>query len=116
LKVLAEFALTQGIQPPFAVINESRLKRWNFLEVKSVNTFESTQELEASEVDLKGLLLVSKNPTSIFKKVHVTGDIWSHLPSLFKKGQGLRLESKPDALNPTADYAQWSGERHRRHS
>lgn len=114
LHVLAQFALAQGVKPPFAVINESRLKRWNLVEVKSAEQFEPTQELEVEQVASKGMTLIAQHPTEHFKNLRVMADVWSHLPSLFEKKQCLRLEPKPDALNPTAEYAQWSGERHRR--
>ena len=114
LNLLAEYALEQGIKPPFAVINESRLKRWNFLVVKSPDTFECTKELELDEVNAMALPLVINHTVNPFSEAKVLDDVWSHLPKLFQKKNSLKLESKPDALNPAADYALWSGERHRR--
>ena len=114
LKLLAEHALEQGVKTPFAVINESRLKRWNFLSVRSVDSFEPTVELEVDEVNAKGLPLVVNQSSNLFPNAKVMDNIWSHLPKLFQKKESLKLEPKPDALNPAADYAIWSGERHRR--
>jgi tRNA threonylcarbamoyladenosine biosynthesis protein TsaB len=114
LNILAEFALSQGMKPPFAVINESRLKRWNMLLVKSSEQFEATRELEVDEVITLGLPVYVNHSTPLFPKAILATDIWMHLPGLFEKSDCLRFESKPDALNPAADYAQWSGERHRR--
>jgi tRNA threonylcarbamoyladenosine biosynthesis protein TsaB len=114
LKLLAEHALTQGVKVPFAVINESRLKRWNLLAVKSADSFEPTVELEVDEVNAKALALVINHSADSFPNARVIDDIWSHLPKLFEKKHCLKLEPKPDALNPAADYALWSGERHRR--
>ena len=114
LKLLAVHSLEQGVKTPFAVINESRLKRWNFLSVRSVDSFEPTVELEVDEVNAKGLPLVVNQSSNLFPNAKVMDNIWSHLPKLFQKKESLKLEPKPDALNPAADYAIWSGERHRR--
>ena len=114
LKLLAEHALEQGVNAPFAVINESRLKRWNFVAVKAADSFEPAVELEVDEVNSKGLSLVVNHSSNLFPSATVMDDVWSHLPKLFQKKQCLKLEPKPDALNPAADYALWSGERHRR--
>ena len=114
LNVLAQFALSQGVKPPFIAINESRMKRWNMVLVKSSEQFEPTRELEADEINTLGLTIFVNHSTPLFPKAMLATDIWMHLPDLFKKSDCLRLEPKPDALNPAADYAQWSGERHRR--
>lgn len=114
LRLLAEHALEQGVKVPFAVINESRLKRWNYMAVKSADSFDAPVELEVEEVNAKGLPLVVSHSLNLFSKAKVMDDIWSHLPKLFQKKDSLKLEPKPDALNPAADYAVWSGERHRR--
>jgi tRNA threonylcarbamoyladenosine biosynthesis protein TsaB len=114
LRLLAEHALAQGVKVPFAVINESRLKRWNLLAVSSADSFEPTVELEVDEASAKGLALVINHSAEAFPNAKVMEDVWSHLPQLFLKKDSLKLEPKPDALNPAADYALWSGERHRR--
>lgn len=114
LQILAKHALSEGVKTPFAVINESRLKRWNFLVVKSAGLFEPTLELEADEVVAKNLSLVVSHAVEHFPKAKIFDDVWVHLPQLFQKKECLKLEPKPDALNPAADYAVWSGERHRR--
>ena len=114
LKLLAEHALAQGVKVPFAVINESRLKRWNLLVVKAADSFEPTAELEVDQVNANGLALVVNHTANLFPNAKVMDDVWSHLPKLFQNKQCLKLEPKPDALNPAADYALWSGERHRR--
>ena len=114
LRLLAEHALEQGVKVPFAVINESRLKRWNYMAVKSADSFDAPVELEVEEVNAKGLPLVVNHSSNLFSNAKVMDDIWSHLPKLFQKKDSLKLEPKPDALNPAADYAVWSGERHRR--
>lgn len=114
LRLLAEHALEQGVKVPFAVINESRLKRWNYMAVKSADSFDAPVELEVEEVNAKGLPLVVSHSSNLFSNAKVMDDIWSHLPKLFQKKNSLKLEPKPDALNPAADYAVWSGERHRR--
>lgn len=114
LKLLAEHALAQGVKVPFAVINESRLKRWNLLAVKSADSFEPTAELEVDQLNANGLALVVNHTANLFPNAKVMDDIWSHLPKLFLQKECLKLEPKPDALNPAADYALWSGERHRR--
>ena len=114
LRLLAEHALEQGVKAPFAVINESRLKRWNIVAVKAADSFESAVELEFDEVNSKGLPLVVNHSSNLFPNAKVMDNIWNHLPKLFQKKESLKLEPKPDALNPAADYALWSGERHRR--
>ena len=114
LRLLAEQAIEQGVKVPFAVINESRLKRWNIVAVKAADSFESAVELEFDEVNSKGLPLVVNHSSNLFPNAKVMDNIWNHLPKLFQKKESLKLEPKPDALNPAADYALWSGERHRR--
>jgi hypothetical protein len=57
---------------------------------------------------------VINHSAEAFPNAKVMEDVWSHLPQLFLKKDSLKLEPKPDALNPAADYALWSGERHRR--
>ena len=81
--------------------------------VKSADTFESTKELELDDVNAMALPLVINHKVNPFSEAKVLDDVWSHLPKLFQKKNSLKLESKPDALNPAADYAIWSGERHR---
>jgi tRNA threonylcarbamoyladenosine biosynthesis protein TsaB len=76
LKLLAEHALAQGVKVPFAVINESRLKRWNFVAVKSADSFEPTVELEVDEVNAKGLGLVINHSAEPFPNAKVMDELW----------------------------------------
>jgi len=43
----------------------------------------------------------------------VVAEAWPDLPKVFAQAAVLRLEPKPEALNAAADFATWSGERHR---
>lgn len=113
LTVLAQVALDQGQKAPFAVIAESRLKRWNYLEVNSEGQILPASELELEQVMARGLHLVVKTPSPYFPTATVVESAWKSLPQIFERKEFLRLEPKPDALNPAADYALWSGERHR---
>lgn len=115
LMALATSALAHGQAGPFVVVAESRLKRWNVLEVTPQNQFLPVAELERDQVVVKSLpiLCVSDEAVKVFTGVKKITDPWSDLPKYFSEGKLLKLEPKPEPLNATADFALWSGERHR---
>jgi hypothetical protein len=70
-------------------------------------------ELSVDEVKAQALPLVSSSPTSreVFPEINLVPSVWSALPELLPQ---LASENpKPEALNPTNDFALWSGQRHR---
>ena len=85
LKLLAEHALAQGVKVPFAAINESRLKRWNLLAVKSADSFEPTVELEVDEVNAKGIALVINHSAEPFPNAKVMDDVWIIYQNYFSR-------------------------------
>lgn len=101
-----------GVAPPFAVVSESRLKRWNVLPFSSDGVAGACVELEAAQVGALGLPLTGLADAAPFP-VLKSSDPWPLLPALFCRGSLLRAEARPDALNPASAFALWSGERHR---
>ncbi|GBL42738.1 hypothetical protein LBMAG55_09540 [Verrucomicrobiota bacterium] len=115
LAAVAQAALVPGQSRPFVVALESRLKRWNTLVVTAEGAFDAPAELKPAQVLALGLPIVATTEAAamIFAGARVVPTPWSLLPSLFATPGLLRLEAKPEALNPAADYATWDGERHR---
>ena len=113
LTVLARVALQAKHPTPFLVVSDSRLKRWNVLKVNDATSLSAIAELTADEVKAQGLPLISTSASSrdVFPKVEVVPSVWTHLPALLPLV--AIANSKPEALNPTNDFALWSGERHR---
>lgn len=115
LVALATVALERGQKAPFVVVAESRLKRWNVLEVNAQKQFSAVAECEAEQVRQKALpvLTLSDEAVKIFAGAIKLSDPWADLPQYFAEGKLLKLEPKPEPLNATEDFALWSGERHR---
>ena len=115
LAVLAHAASAAGHARPFVVAQESRLKRWNTLVVAAEGALGAPAELEAEQLQALGLPIVTTadHAATLFKDVQVMPTPWAVLPRLFTTAGLLRLEAKPEALNPAAAYATWDGERHR---
>ena len=115
LAALARSALVAGEKGPFLVAVESRLKRWHALEVAADGSLGGPFEAEAAQLNATGLrVLASSEAAPGVLTSHVAGPPpWSGLPDCFARPGFLRAESRPDALNVAADFAVWSGERHR---
>jgi tRNA threonylcarbamoyladenosine biosynthesis protein TsaB len=115
LAVLAEAAARSGHLPPYAVALESRLKRWNCLCVDAEGKSGAPSEMEADQLRAKDLPIVTTSPeaAAVFPLCTLIESPWAQLPDLFSRSPLLRLEPKPEALNPAADFATWDGERHR---
>jgi tRNA A37 threonylcarbamoyladenosine modification protein TsaB len=115
LVALATVALERGQKVPFVVVVESRLKRWNVLEVNAQKGFSTVAECEVEQVKQKTLpiLVLSDEANKVFPGATKRADPWADLPKYFSEGKLLKLESKPEPLNATEDFALWSGERHR---
>ncbi|MGA0134379.1 MAG: hypothetical protein ACO3ND_08505 [Opitutales bacterium] len=111
LQAIALAAVEGGMAPPFAVVAESRLRRWNTLPLSSDGVHGACVELEAGQVASLGLPLVG--PAGAPFATRPAPDVWPLLPALFAQGRLLRAEDRPDALNPASDFAVWSGDRHR---
>ncbi len=118
LVALATVALEHGQKAPFVVVAESRLKRWNLLEVNAQKEFSSVAECEVEQVKQKSLpiLTLSDEALKTFSSATKLVDPWADLPKYFTEGKLLKLEPKPEPLNATEDFALWSGERHRGNS
>ncbi len=118
LVALATVALDRGVKAPFVVVAESRLKRWNVLEVNAQKQFSAVAECETEQVKQKALpvLTLADEALKIFSGVIKLADPWADLPKYFAEGRLLKLEPKPEPLNATEDFALWSGERHRGNS
>lgn len=112
LEAVGLATVASGVSPPFAVISESRLKRWNVLPFSSDGIPGACVELEAAKVGALGLPLVGLSEDAPFPTLKGT-DAWPQLPALFTQGLLLKAEARPDALNPASEFAVWSGERHR---
>jgi len=115
LAVLAASAAQSGHLPPYAVALESRLKRWNCLCVDAEGKAGSPSEVEAEQLRSKNLKILTTSPeaAAVFPLCTVMVSPWAQLPNLFSQSPLLRLEPKPEALNPATDFATWDGERHR---
>jgi tRNA threonylcarbamoyladenosine biosynthesis protein TsaB len=112
---LARSALAAGEKGPFLVAAESRLKRWHALEVAADGALGTPFEAEAAQLNGSGLrVLASSEAAPGVLSAHVAvPHPWSALPTIFAQPGFLRVEPRPDALNVAADFATWSGERHR---
>ena len=115
LVVLATVAMERGQKAPFVVVAESRLKRWNVLEVNAQKQFSAVAECEVEQVAQKSLPVFALSDEALKSFLGATklSDPWADLPKYFSEGKLLKLESKPEPLNATEDFALWSGERHR---
>lgn len=115
LVALAMVALERGHKAPFIVVAESRLKRWNVLEVNAQKDFSVVAECEVEQVKHKALpvLALSDEAMKLFPGATKLVNPWADLPKNFSDGKLLKLEPKPEPLNATEDFALWSGERHR---
>ncbi len=112
---LACAALAAGEPGPFLVAAESRLKRWHALEVAADGSLGGPFEAEAAQLNATGLRVLASSeaaPGVLTSHVAVPPP-WSGLPDCFARPGFLRAEARPDALNVAADFAVWSGERHR---
>lgn len=112
LEAVAAATVASGMAPPFAVVSESRLKRWNVLLVSSDGVPGACVELEAAKAGSLGMPLVGPASGAPFTVVPAPA-VWPSLPALFGQGGLLRAEARPDALNPAPEFAVWSGDRHR---
>lgn len=115
LSALAADALRAGIAAPFSVAQESRLRRWNHLKVDAAGVFSEVTEVSAEELRAAAPKVVTDQPgaTAVFPDCLLIDHPWERLPVLFIDDGLLRAEDKPEALNTAADFAAWSGERHR---
>jgi tRNA threonylcarbamoyladenosine biosynthesis protein TsaB len=113
LTAVAAWSLKAKRTPPFLVVSESRLKRWNVLLIKDASLSPAMAELSVDEVKAQALPLVSTSQASheVFPEINLVPSVWSTLPELLP--QLASENSKPEALNPTNDFALWSGQRHR---
>ena len=73
------------------------------------------RECEVEQVAaLAGRILTTATQASqVLPGAQVVPEVWPDLPKVFGHVGVLRLEPKPEALNAAADFATWSGERHR---
>lgn len=115
LPALAAAVRLRGETGTFNVISESRLKRWHVLAVDAAGVPGPTRECEVEQVAaLAGrLLTTASHAPQVWPSAEVVSDLWPELPQVFAQAGVLRLEPKPEALNASADFATWSGERHR---
>ena len=113
LDLTAQIAQESQVALPFLVISESRLKKWNVLKVVDDKSVPVLAEGTAEEILSLGLPLISASPASVdvFPSVKVLATGWEVLPRYL--ALLARENAKPEALNPTNDFALWSGERHR---
>lgn len=112
---LAHSARAAGEKGPFLVAAESRLKRWHALEVAADGSLGAPFEAEAAQLNGSGLRILASSeaaPGVLTSHVAVPAP-WAALPHLFAQPGFLRSEPRPDASNVAADFATWSGERHR---
>ena len=115
LVALAGALRQRGIGEGFSVVAESRLKRWHVVSVDERGLPGPARECEPEQLaGLSGRIFsVSPLVPSVAPTAQVVPDAWAELPPVFAQGGVLRLEPNPEALNAAADFATWSGERHR---
>jgi tRNA threonylcarbamoyladenosine biosynthesis protein TsaB len=105
----------RGEAGAFHVVSESRLKRWHVVSVDAAGLPSPARECEVEQVTaLTGRILTTAvQAPQVLPVAQVVPTAWPDLPKVFAQGGVLRLEPKPEALNAAADFATWSGERHR---
>ena len=115
LSALAVAARSEGMPAPFVVAQESRLKRWNRIEVGPDGACSEVAEVSADDLRAAALTIVSDSLAApgLFPEHRIIAQPWAQLPTLFAATDLLRAQDKPEALNPATDFAAWSGERHR---
>jgi tRNA threonylcarbamoyladenosine biosynthesis protein TsaB len=115
LVALAAAVRLRGEAGAFHVVSESRLKRWHVVSVDADGLPSPARECEVEQVAaLSGRILTTvTSAPQVLPAAVVVPEAWSALPKVFAEAGVLRLEPKPEALNAAADFATWSGERHR---
>ncbi len=115
LVALAAAVRLRGEAGAFHVVSESRLKRWHVVSVDAAGLPSPARECEVEQVAaLSGrILTTAAQAQQVLPTAVVVPEAWSALPKVFAEAGVLRLEPKPEALNAAADFATWSGERHR---
>lgn len=115
LEALAYAALTQNQARPFLVASESRLKRWNAVEVDAHGELGVPFEAEAAQLNATGrAVLTASTQANVLTQAQRIEAPWAALPPLLALPGFLRQDPKPDALNVAQDFATWNGARHRR--
>ncbi len=115
LVALAAAVRLRGEVGAFSVVSESRLKRWHVVSVDAAGLSSPARECEVEQVAaLSGRILTTViQAPQVLPLAQVVPEVWPDLPKVFGHAGVLRLEPKPEALNAAADFATWSGERHR---
>lgn len=115
LVALAAAARLRGETGAFSVVSESRLKRWHVVSVDATGAPSPARECEVEQVAaLSGRILTTAGQApQVLPSAQVVPEAWPELPWVFAQAGVLRLEPQPEALNAAADFATWSGERHR---
>lgn len=115
LVALAAAVRLRGEAGAFHVVSESRLKRWHVVSVDADGLPSPARECEVEQVAaLSGRLLTTvTSAPQVLPAAVVVSEAWAELPKVFAQAGVLRREPKPEALNAAADFATWSGERHR---
>ena len=115
LVALAAAVRLRGETSAFSVVSESRLKRWHVVSVDAAGVPGPTRECEVEQVAaLSGRILTTASQApQVLPAAEVVPDVWPELPRVLAQAGVLRLEPKPEALNAAADFATWSGDRHR---
>lgn len=115
LVALAAAVRLRGEVGAFSVVSESRLKRWHVVSVDAAGLSSPARECEVEQVAaLSGRILTTViQAPQVLPVAQVVPEVWPDLPKVFAQASVLRLEPKPEALNAAADFATWSGERHR---
>ncbi len=115
LVALAAAVRLRGEAGAFHVVSESRLKRWHVVSVDADGLPSPARECEVEQVAaLSGRLLTTvTSAAQVLPAAVVVPEAWAELPKVFTQAGVLRRDPKPEALNAAADFATWSGERHR---
>lgn len=115
LVALASAVRLRGQSGAFSVVAESRLKRWHVVSVDAAGAVGAARECEPEQVVAlaEPVLVAAEVVPMALPMAQVVAEAWPDLPKVFAQAGVLRLESKPEALNAAADFATWSGERHR---
>ena len=115
LVALAAAVRLRGEAGAFHVVSESRLKRWHVVSVDAAGLPSPARECELEQVAaLSGRILTTvTSAPQVLPAAVVVPEAWAELPKVFAQAGVLRPEPKPEALNAAADFATWSGERHR---
>jgi tRNA threonylcarbamoyladenosine biosynthesis protein TsaB len=115
LVALAAAARLRGEVGAFSVVAESRLKRWHVVSVDADGRPSPARECEVEQVAVLAgrILTTATHAPQVLPTAQVVAEAWPDLPKVFAQAGVLRLEPKPEALNAAADFATWSGDRHR---